>query len=401
MSVDRQGSLPLELLGGLSAEQFLRDYWQKRPLLIRQAIPDYQCPIDGNDLAGLALEEDVESRLIIEKQNWALKRGPFKAKDFKSLPKTHWTLLVQQLDAWSPDINALKALFDFIPNWRIDDVMASYAPDGGSVGPHFDDYDVFLLQAQGQRHWQIGQWCDESTPRLPHPHLKLLADFASTESWVLEPGDMLYLPPKLAHYGIAQNDCITLSIGFRAPSIPELIDRFVSHALDTCAAVERYQDPDLTVQTEPGEISASTLSRVHDLIQQALKDRSKMAAWFGELVTEPKNTGVIQPLDEPIDHTTLQQIITENWTLHQNEGSRFAYACESGDLTLFHDSHPIKLDQQTNSSYPSSLEFAQKICRIGSLSARELVGNPPNPTLVDAVRQLLNTGSLYCEELDD
>ena len=391
---------PLALLGGLSAEEFLRDYWQKKPLLIRQAMPGYQCPVDGNDLAGLALEDEVESRLIIEKQNWALKRGPFSEKDFSKLPKTHWTLLVQQLDAWSPEINALKSLFSFIPNWRIDDVMASYAPEGGSVGPHFDDYDVFLLQAQGQRHWQVGQTCDETTARLPHANLKLLKDFKPRESWVLEPGDMLYLPPKLAHYGIAKNDCITLSIGFRAPSIQELVDRFASHFLESAGAVERYQDPDLTIQAAPGEISASALTRVQTLLQQALNDRSNLAAWFGELVTEPKNACVIQALDEPVDHATLQQLIAENWLLHQNEGSRFAYACESDELTLFHDGQPIKLDKTTNSSYAHSLEFAQKVCRIGSLPAQELIGSNPNPALAEALQQLLNTGSLYCAELD-
>lgn len=391
---------PLALLGGISAEEFLRDYWQKKPLLIRQAIPGYQCPVDGNDLAGLALEEEVESRLIIEKQNWALKRGPFSEKDFSKLPKTHWTLLVQQLDAWSPEINELKALFNFIPNWRIDDVMASYAPEGGSVGPHFDDYDVFLLQAQGQRLWKIGQTCDETTARLPHPSLKLLKDFETVESWVLEPGDMLYLPPKLAHYGIAKNDCITLSIGFRAPSIHELVDRFASHFLESAEAIERYQDPDLATQAAPGEISASALSRVQSLLQHTLNDRNSLAAWFGELATEPKNTCVIQALDEPINNATLQQLITENWTLHQNEGSRFAYTCESDELTLFHDGHPIKLDKATNSSYARSLEFAQKVCRIGSLPAQVLIGSNPNTALVEALRQLLNTGSLYCAELD-
>lgn len=400
MSSDASAAQPLTLLGGISAEQFLREYWQKKPLLIRQAMPGFQCPIDGNELAGLAMEEEVESRLIIEKQNWALKHGPFSEKDFNKLPNTHWTLLVQQLDAWMPEINALKSQFNFIPNWRIDDVMASYAPEGGSVGPHFDDYDVFLLQAHGQRHWRTGQKCDDCTPLQPHPKLKLLAEFHPDQTWVLEPGDMLYLPPKIAHYGIAQNDCITLSIGFRAPSIGELADRFASHLASTMMQPQRYQDPDLFPQIASGEISAEAISRVQELLRQAINDRESVTQWFGELVTEPKNPSILQAPEQQLDRAMVEHIWQKNWRLQTNEGSRFAYTAEPSGINIFVDGQQIILGELTELDYICALEFAQNLCRIDSLPARDLIGCNQNPALMDAVHQLLNTGSLYCPELD-
>ena len=191
-------SATLDVLGGISAEHFLKEYWQKKPLLIRQAFPGFLCPVSPDELAGLALEESVESRLIQEQQgeaHWVLENGPFEESRFGQLPATHWTLLIQQLDAWHEEINALKQHFSFIPNWRIDDIMASYAPQGGSVGPHYDQYDVFLLQAHGHRHWQIGQMCDEHSPQLEGTPLRILKAFEAQADWVLAPGDMLYLPP--------------------------------------------------------------------------------------------------------------------------------------------------------------------------------------------------------------
>ena len=220
--------IPLQILGGISAREFLRDYWQKKPLLIRQAIPGFQSPISPDELAGLSLEEDVESRLVIEhgESPWELRRGPFTEHTYQQLPERDWTLLVQAVDQLVPDVAELIEHFRFLPNWRIDDVMISYAAPGGGVGPHFDNYDVFLLQAHGQRRWRIGQMCDSESPMLAHGDLRILADFQGTEEWVLEPGDMLYLPPRLAHFGTAEDACMTYSVGFRAPSAAEVLTHF-------------------------------------------------------------------------------------------------------------------------------------------------------------------------------
>ena len=199
-------------------DSFLRDNWQKKPLLIRNPWADWKNPIEPDDLAGLACEPTVESRLIVQKRkDWSVEPGPIPETRFGKLGKAPWTLLVQAVDHHVPDVAALIAPFRFIPDWRIDDVMVSYASDGGGVGPHFDQYDVFLVQGLGTRRWQVGALCDDSTELLPHDDLRLLANFEATDEWLLEPGDMLYVPPRFAHNGVAVgDDCMTYSVGFRA-----------------------------------------------------------------------------------------------------------------------------------------------------------------------------------------
>ena len=191
--------IPLQLLGGITAREFLRDYWQKKPLLIRQAIPDFESPIDADELAGLALEEEVESRLVIEhgERPWELRRGPFAEDAFGALPEREWTLLVQAVDQFVPEVAELLEQFRFLPSWRIDDVMISFAAPGGSVGPHFDNYDVFLLQAQGKRNWKIGQMCNSESPLLQHADLRILAEFEESAEWVLDSAKLADLDQKL------------------------------------------------------------------------------------------------------------------------------------------------------------------------------------------------------------
>ena len=183
---------PFPVLGDISAEEFLADYWQKKPLLIRNAIPNFEPPVDGDELAGMALEQEVESRLVVG-ADWQLEHGPFTEERFQTLPSTDWTLLVQAVDLWVPEVAELLHEFNFLPPWRLDDIMVSYAEAGGSVGPHFDYYDVFLLQGAGQRRWQIGQRCDNDTPLATGTDLKIIADFKATNEWVLNTGDMLWV----------------------------------------------------------------------------------------------------------------------------------------------------------------------------------------------------------------
>ena len=219
----------MDMLGGLTASEFLRDYWQKRPLVIRQAFPGFQSPVSPDELAGLACEEAVESRIVIENdagKPWQLHNGPFSPDRFSDLPEQDWTLLVQGLDHWVPEIADLLDNFRFIPNWRLDDIMASYAPKGGSVGPHYDMYDVFLLQAQGHRRWTFGGHCDHTSPRVEGTPLRILSSWDGEETVTLAPGDMLYLPPGIGHHGVAEDDCITLSVGFRAPTIDDILTSF-------------------------------------------------------------------------------------------------------------------------------------------------------------------------------
>jgi 50S ribosomal protein L16 3-hydroxylase len=281
----------VDILGGISKERFLKEYWQKKPLLIRQAYPDFEPLIPADELAGMSLEEEIESRIILENgpdSPWQLLSGPFEEETFGTLPEDKWTLLIQGVDQWVPEAADLLQDFNFIPNWRIDDLMISFATDGGSVGPHYDQYDVFLLQAEGQREWRIGQMCSEQDEFLKETKLRLLAKFEETDRWTLGPGDMLYLPPRLAHYGISQGNCQTYSIGFRAPSQSELMHSLVDQIDASSNEDQRYGDPELTLQEHSGEISEAALQQVRDFMTKALADPILLSDTIGKLMTEAK-----------------------------------------------------------------------------------------------------------------
>ena len=266
---------------------FLRDYWQKKPLLIRDAWDHWTNPLVPDDLAGLACNDDTESRIVRHtKKRLKVEHGPFPEKRFAKAEKHPWTLLVQGVDRHVPDVAALLDPFRFIPNWRIDDVMVSYAVDGGGVGPHFDHYDVFLIQGLGQRRWQVGGPCDARTELQPHDDLRLLASFAPTEEHILDPGDMLYLPPGIAHDGVAiGDDCMTYSIGFRAPSRSELMAHFTDHVLSELTEDDRYTDPDLKVVSDPNAISAEAIERLHAMVLEKVGDHNAFARWFAGWVS--------------------------------------------------------------------------------------------------------------------
>ncbi len=289
----------------LDWEDFLSKYWQRTPLLIPRAIPNFTSPIDADELAGLALEEEVESRIVeFQNDNWQLHPGPFTGQSFER--NAPWTLLVQAVDHYVDEVAQLLKLVDFIPRWRIDDIMISYAVDGGSVGPHYDNYDVFLLQAQGQREWRLGQRCDEHTPLKADTDLRIVEDFQCESQQLLNPGDILYVPPGVAHWGIARGECITYSIGFRAPRIADLLSRGVDARLETLSTEDFYRDPDLTRITRPGEISIEDSRRAKNQFLAALNQQED-TRWFGELVTEPKYQLEPLALTETPDIEELRQ----------------------------------------------------------------------------------------------
>ncbi|RZA23956.1 MAG: cupin domain-containing protein, partial [Proteobacteria bacterium] len=285
-----KSNTPLQILGGLTAAEFLRDYWQKKPLLVRHAFTDFENPLSADELAGLALEEEVESRIVIEHgaQPWEMRRGPFAEDEFSKLPETEWTLLVQAVDQFVPEVAELLEHFRFLPSWRIDDVMISFAAPGGGVGPHFDNYDVFLLQGQGKRNWKVGQMCDSQSPLLDHPDLRILADFQQSEEWTLEPGDMLYLPPRLAHCGVAVDDCMTYSVGFRAPSAAEVLTHFTDFLSQFLPDEERYSDADAVPAVDPHQIQHDALDRLKRLLAEHMSDERLLLTWFGQFMTEPR-----------------------------------------------------------------------------------------------------------------
>jgi 50S ribosomal protein L16 3-hydroxylase len=277
-------------LGGRDPAGFLAAHWQKRPLLIRGAMPGWKSPLTPDELAGLACEEEVESRIVSHARGrWSVRHGPFEEADFARLPTRDWTLLVQGVDRWIEPVAALRRRFRFVPDWRVDDVMVSYAPPGGGVGAHVDAYDVFLLQGLGRRRWRIGGRRLDDPAWLPDQPLKLLADFVPAEEHVLEEGDMLYLPPGWAHDGIAETDCLTFSVGFRAPSTAELAGRFAAALSERFGEGDRYADPDLEPPADPGEITGAAVAKVQALLRARLDDPAFVADWLGALVTEPKD----------------------------------------------------------------------------------------------------------------
>ncbi len=273
------------VLGTLSPREFLSTYWQKKPLLIRQAIPDFRPPVDRDALFALAARDDVESRLITNfRQQWKMKHGP--VDSLPSLSRKNWTLLVQGVNLHDDQADELLNRFRFIPDARLDDLMISYATDTGGVGPHFDSYDVFLLQAHGQRRWRIGPQKDLSL--LEDLPLKILRNFTPAEEFVLNPGDMLYLPPQYAHEGVAAGECITYSIGFRAPSWQELGEAFLHFMAENVSLSGRYSDPDLGVATRPARIADDMLAKVSEQFARLASQREDIEIFLGEHLSEPK-----------------------------------------------------------------------------------------------------------------
>ena len=295
------GQYPLmSFLGGLSPNQFLSEHWQRQPLLVRNALPDYRSPISADELAGLALDAEVESRLVLERGEagpWELRHGPFQDSDFQALPERDWTLLVQAVDLWVPEVKELLQRFDFLPPWRFDDVMVSYAAPGGSVGPHFDQYDVFLLQVEGERRWEISELLDGKAELLPETDLRILQCFEASQQWTLSPGDMLYLPPRVSHRGVALTECLTYSIGFRSPTVSDLLGDLAVEVLAQDHE-QHYLDPPLNSTMASEEIAPEFVEQAKNLLLHTLDNDELLADWFARFMTAPKYAGLEEETGE-------------------------------------------------------------------------------------------------------
>lgn len=318
---------PLTVLGGITAEQFLAEYWQKKPLLVRNGLPEIVGLLEPQDVQELALEEHASARLIRQKDRnpneWHVKSSPLTKGDFQKLPKL-WTLLVQAVDHYSFDLSELWKKFPFIPQWRRDDIMVSYAPKGGSVGKHFDFYDVFLVQGHGHRRWQLGQMCDVNTAFVPNQPLKLLPEIDVQFDEVLAPGDLLYVPPGMAHYGVAEDDCLTFSFGFRMPNVAGMIERIS----DQFSANTLLQNPVIDIarkqMSQIGEMNATELSYLKDLVLAQLQDSSALDAAIMSYMSEPKYPDNIPEPDE-IEADDLKEILHEGYEVLLEPASRLLY----------------------------------------------------------------------------
>ena len=361
---------------GMPAAKFLRDYWQKKPLLIRGAFPDFVSPIEPEDLAGLACEEMALSRIVSHDRTrdaWTLRTGPFTEEEFPGMPDHDWTLLVQDVDKWDVDVRRLLKRFDFLPRWRIDDVMVSFAATGGSVGAHVDQYDVFLLQSQGQRRWQIDASANPPLEFRDDVELKLLREFSPSHDWVLEPGDMLYLPPGVPHHGVAVNPCLTLSVGMRAPSSAELVSDYLDNLIAEADESMRYHDPDLLPAKDPNEIDAAAMARaVEALNTLRLNDPDKLGDWFGRFITTYRAGGEVAAGGELRSRIEIEWDLQQGAVLQRHPFSRLAWRRSGRKATLF----------------CSGLEFSLPVKDAQALAAADLLDGGAYASLSDAGRDI-------------
>ncbi|WP_339667973.1 cupin domain-containing protein [Dasania marina] len=383
-------------LDNFDKDDFLTNYWQKKPLVIRNAIPNFHSPLSPDELAGLACEEDIESRLIVGAgEKWQLTHGPLADQHFEALPEREWTLLVQAVDHWMPEVASLTDYFNFIPYWRIDDVMVSYAADGGSVGPHYDNYDVFLVQGLGQRRWQIGQYCQPDEVHIDNQQLKILQNFKQQDEWLLNPGDILYVPPRYAHWGIGEGeDCMTYSVGFRAPSHGEILSHFCDHQLAQMDELQRYQDPAINTNRPAGEIGSDSLQLIQSILLQQINKPEAIAQWFGQYMTEPKYPQLHDDDTQDISLDELSADLSQHEHAYKNPASRLAYLRNDHGLQFFVDGKAV-------SSSPASAELVQLLCNqqhyLGCALKNKL-DITENQTLL---LSLFNSGVLYFYDDDN
>lgn len=341
---------PETVLGGLSVAEFLADYWQQRPLFVPSAWPQFDPPISADELAGLACEEGSSARIVREQGSspWELRRGPFRESEFTQLPPSHWTLLVADVEKWLPELRGVLEPFRFIPDWRIDDLMVSYAAPLGSVGPHVDQYDVFLLQGMGHRRWQISTSPVGPDNRVAGSELHVLERFTAEQEWTAGPGDLLYLPPGVAHFGVAVDECMTFSIGSRAPSERELALGLLEHLATRIEPEARYRDPHLLPQASPGWITDDAIDRAEEILRRVLRlDRNTIQRWFGRFVTEPRaELGELLADNPKRSLVELRAQLRRCGVIQRSSVARLALTRASNRLFLFVDGDEFELDPE-------------------------------------------------------
>ncbi len=342
-------------LQNLDIEDFVSQYWQKKPCVIREAFADFELPVTPEELAGLACEEDVHCRLVIERDDgsWQLRYGPFEERDFLALPERNYSLLVSECEKWMPELNALLDPFRFIPDWRIDDLMLSYAPEGGSVGPHVDEYDVFLLQASGARRWRYGAKRLENPVLIPDLELAILEEFNHDHEIELQPGDMLYLPPGIAHHGVALEPCMTCSIGFRAPTAASVLESFALETERLDQQVQRYTDPELELDRHSAEISNNEIARLRSLASGLMQEAD--ALWpdaVGKLLSDSAVVAEVDD-DQPV---FISDLLAADWLRHPE--TRLLFHQTADAIRIYYNGRAHALPQS-----PEVLACVQQLCQ--------------------------------------
>lgn len=346
---------------GIDAAGFLRFFWQRRPLYMPAALPGLPSPLTADEIAGLACRNGVESRLVRPMRTgptpWKVDGGPFRRSRLRKLPTSHWTLQILDADKHVPAVARLLDGFRFLPDWRVDGVTACQEADQGSLGPCWGERDVFLVQVEGRRHWQIARQCPAPDAVLPGSDLRIVAQFEPDAEWVAEPGDVLYLPPGIPRWGVAQGDCMTCSIEFRAPSLREIASSWLATVLATVPEA-RYRDGELSLQTQGAEIGPDAMGRALELID-ALIERSDDAKrrWFGGFVTETKSNLKVSPRDHPLSPAQFRRRLEEAGAVRRHPFSRFArYGGDAGSDWLFVAGEAYRVDSRQRA-------FTQVLCQ--------------------------------------
>lgn len=379
-------------LGSIDTELFLKEYWQRKPCVFRGAFPDSLEVASADELAGMACEEGIESRLLISDPlsgEFELRQGPFAEESFQALPESHWTLLIQGVDLWLPEASDLLERFKFIPGWKLDDLMISFATRGGGVGPHYDNYDVFIIQAEGRRRWEIGgRYEEHSSEFIAGQPVRVLKHWQPEQSWDLEPGDMIYIPPRVGHNGIAlTDDCINYSVGYRAPHAAEMLEHLAQYCADHTPNELRYGDAGLQLRPHSGEIQTDDLDQVKQLLHGLIGDPERLARWWGEYVTEAKN-----PEDgcsaESLTLAQLRQVLAESDAVRRSEGIRMAFARNSSGGYLFVEGRCFDLA-------PENMPLAELLSDQNSYSTQQINAWLEQPQTQAIVLELFASDQLY------
>jgi 50S ribosomal protein L16 3-hydroxylase len=386
-------SQPLDVLGGISAEQFLAEYWQKKPLLVRNALPEIADILEPSDIMELALDENVNARLIKQKDKdpnqWSVKSSPLIKADFQKMPKL-WSVLIQAVDHYSFDLAALWKKFPFIPQWRRDDIMVSYAPQGGSVGKHFDFYDVFLVQGYGHRRWQLGQMCNADTEFVAGQPLRLLPEMDIHFDEVLAPGDLLYVPPGLAHYGVAEDDCLTYSFGFRMPNVTDMMDRVSDKFSENSALKNPLLDIIRDQQSAIGQVTENELEYLKTKLFEHLQNSNILEDAIMSLMSEPKYLDNI-PEAEEIGTGDLEAVLEQGYQLLMEPASRLLYTEQDGQLLFWANGEAI-CTSDASASYLKRLADGELILLDENLADNDIL---------EDIAHLLNESIVMLAPTDD
>lgn len=379
-------------LGELSLDDFMQQYWQKKPLLIKQGFKQFQDPLSADELAGLALEDDVESRLVqCTDGNWQLETGPF--EDFARFGDKDWTILVQAVDHWHPPAAALIEPFRFIPNWRIDDLMVSFSTPGGGVGPHLDQYDVFIIQGEGKRHWRVGMPDPSLKSICPHPRLLQVTPFTACIDVIMEPGDILYIPPGCPHDGISIENSLNYSVGFRAPAQKDLLTGLTDYLIDNDLVGKRFSDVNRTLNGDIGAISEQDLDQVQQLLVQLVSDRVQLPLWFGQYITQAKHELDQQEPDPHYEAAEIAEYLEEGSVLGRIGGLRCSYyqAKPDSDIQLFINGNRIVLPAEEH-------DTARRLCDSNRIDQQQCLHFIAREERLLLITDLINQGLWYFEE---